>query len=330
MTCGVASARLQSHIKRGETMTRTATAGLALITALYAQAAFGQAQDFSKVEMKVTPVAGNIYLLQGAGGNIAAVVGADGIVIVDDEYAPLADKVREALRGISREPVRYVINTHFHFDHAGGNVAFAKEATLVAQDNVRKRLSQDVVSGTGGAVKLPHPAQPPEGLPIITFGHDLTIHLNGEDIRALHAPHGHTDGDAIIFFPKANVVHTGDLFVRYGFPFIDIATGGSSQGIIDGLEAMAKTLPADVKVIPGHGAVSNLTDVAKYVTMLRDTRAVVAKGVKAGKTVQQLKAEKVLAPWQTWTGPFIGADDFIDTLYNEVTGAPGGKVRRHN
>lgn len=311
-------------------MTKTSAAGLAILATLWAQSAFGQAQDFSKVQIKVTPVAGNIYLLQGAGGNIAAIVGADGIVIVDDEYAPLADKVREALRGISREPVRYVINTHFHFDHAGGNVAFAKEATLVAQDNVRKRLSQDVVSGTGGAVKLPHPAQPPEGLPIITFGHDLTIHLNGEDIRALHAPHGHTDGDAIIFFPKANVVHTGDLFVRYGFPFIDIAAGGSSQGIIDGLEAMAKTVPADVKVIPGHGELSNLTDVATFVTMLRETRAAVAKSVKVGKTLEQLKAEEVLAPWQKWSGPFITTNDFIDTLYNEITGAPGGKFHRHN
>ncbi len=311
-------------------MTKTSAAGLAILATLWAQSAFGQAQDFSKVQIKVTPVAGNVYLLQGAGGNIAAVVGADGIVIIDDEYVELADKVREALRGITREPVRYVINTHFHFDHAGGNLAFSKEATLVAQDNVRERLGQNGVSGTGTAFKLPYTAQPPGALPIITFGHDLTIHLNGEDIRALHAPHGHTDGDAIIFFPKANVVHTGDLFVRYGFPFIDIATGGSSQGIIDGLEAMAKTLPADVKVIPGHGDLSNLTDVAKYVAMLRETHAVIAQGVKAGKTAEQLKAGKVLAKWQTWTGPFIDTNAFIDTLYNEITGAPGGKVQRHN
>ena len=311
-------------------MTRTATAGLALLAALWAQSAGAQNPDFSKVEIKATLVAGNVYMLQGAGGNIAAIVGDDGIVIVDDEYAELSDKVRAALKGVADKPVRYVINTHFHFDHAGGNAAFGKEATLLAQDNVRKRLSQTGVGGTGGAFSFTYAPQPPEALPIITFGHDLTIHLNGEDIRALHAPHGHTDGDAIVFFPKANVVHTGDLFVRYGFPFIDIASGGSSKGIADGLDAMAKTLPADVKVIPGHGAVSSLTDVAHYVKMLRETRAAVAKGVKAGKTAQQLKAEKVLAPWQTWTGPFINTDAFIDTLYNEVTGAPGGKVQPHN
>ena len=190
--------------------------------ACVAVAAFAQQQDFSKVEIKVTKVSGNVYLLEGSGGNIAASVGDDGIVIVDDQFAPLADKIRAALKGITTKPLRFIINTHYHFDHTGGNLPF-HDATIIAQDNVRKRLAQANVVGNGGsAMKMDQPANPKEALPVITFGHDVTLHVNGEDIRALHAPSGHTDGDSIVFFPQSNVVHFGDDFVRYGFPFIDI------------------------------------------------------------------------------------------------------------
>lgn len=301
----------------------------AMALSLTATPALAQ-QDFSKVEFKASHVAGKVHMLQGAGGNIAVVMGDDGLVLVDDDYAPLAPKLEAALRALSDKPLRYVLNTHFHGDHAGGNAALGRQATIVAHDNVRKRLSADGFSGTGGAFRAPYKAQPSEALPIITFGHDLTLHLNGETIRALHAPHGHTDGDAIIYFANANVAHTGDLFVRYGFPFIDIISGGSSQGMADALDRIAKTLPADVKVIPGHGAVSTLSDIREFVAMLRETRAVVAKGVADGKTAAQMKADKVLAPWQSWSRGFIQSDAFIDTLYNEITGAPGGKTQPHN
>ncbi len=182
-----------------------------------------QEKDFSKVEIKVTKVSGNIYMLEGEGGNIAASVGEDGIVIVDDQYAPLADKIQAALKNlkITDKPVRFVINTHFHGDHTGGNVPFVNTgSTVIAQDNVRKRLESGGTLGNGGSVKMEVKPAPKGALPVITFGHDVTVHLNGEDIRALHFPAGHTDGDAIIFFPKNNVVHMGDDFVRYGFPFI--------------------------------------------------------------------------------------------------------------
>ncbi len=184
-----------------------------------------QAPDFSKVEMKVTKVSGNIYMLEGQGGNIAASVGEDGIVIVDDEFAPLADKIQAALKNlaITDKPVRFVINTHYHGDHTGGNVPFNNAgSTIIAQDNVRKRLETGGVAGNGGSIKMENKPAEKAGLPIITFEHDVTVHLNGEDIRALHFPAGHTDGDSIIFFPKNNVVHMGDDFVRYGFPFIDV------------------------------------------------------------------------------------------------------------
>lgn len=289
-----------------------------------------QDQDFSKVEIKVTKVSGNVYMLEGAGGNIGASVGEDGIVVVDDEYAPLAEKIQAALKGVTDKPVRFIINTHFHGDHTGGNVFFQKEAPVIAHDNVRKRLEEGGKAGNLGSVSMEHKPAAKEALPIITFDHDVTVHLNGEDIRALHFPSGHTDGDSIIFFPKSNVVHMGDDFVRYGFPFIDLASGGSVEGMIAALQEVVPKLPPDVKVIPGHGQVSNLDDVREYVKMLVETRAAVDKGVKQGKTLDQLKQEKVLDAWKKWNGDFITTDAFTETLFNDLAGKKDGKFIKHN
>jgi cyclase len=291
-----------------------------------------QDKDFSKVEIKVTKVAGNIYMLEGEGGNIAASVGEDGIVIVDDQFAPLAEKIQAALKNlkITDKPVRFVINTHFHGDHAGGNEPFAKGgSTVIAQDNVRKRLETAGSSGNGSSMKFDYKAAPKGALPVITFDHDVTVHLNGEDIRALHFPAGHTDGDAIIFFPKNNVVHMGDDFVRYGFPFIDVSSGGSVQGMIAAMEKVSTQLPPDVKVIPGHGALSNLDDVRAFTKMLKETSAVVQKAIDEHKTMEQMKQEKILAPWAKWSGEFLDADKFIETLYNSLTGSKG-EFMKHN
>ena len=291
---------------------------------------FSQDQDFSKVQIKVTKVAGTVYMLEGAGGNIGASVGEDGIVIVDDQYAPLADKIEAALKGVTDKKIRFIINTHYHGDHTGGNAIFQKEAPVIAHDNVRKRLAEGLTAGNLGSLKFEAKPQPKEALPILTFDHDMTVHLNGEDIRALHFPSGHTDGDSIIFFPKSNVVHMGDDFVRYGFPFIDLGSGGSVEGMIAAMEEVLPKLPSDVKVIPGHGAVSNPDDVRDYVKMLKDTRAAVEKGVKSGKTLDQLKQEKVLEPWKKWSGEFITSDTFAETLYNDLTGKKDGKFVKHN
>jgi len=282
--------------------------------------AFAQNDDFSKVQMKVTKVSGNVYLLEGSGGNIGASVGDDGIVIVDDQFAPLADKIKAALKGVTDKPLRFVINTHFHGDHTGGNAIFQKDAPVIAQDNVRKRLE----AGAGDR----KPAEK-GALPIITFDHDVTVHLNGEDIHALHFASGHTDGDSIIFFPKSNVVHMGDDFVTYGFPFIDLKSGGSVEGMIAAVDDVVSKLPADVKVINGHGPISNLDDVRKFSAMLKDTLAVVQKALKQGKTLDQMKQEKILAPWDKWSGDFIKTDGFIETLYNDLTGKLGEFVK-HN
>jgi glyoxylase-like metal-dependent hydrolase (beta-lactamase superfamily II) len=292
----------------------------------------GQNQDFSKVQIKVTKVSGNIYMLEGQGGNIAASVGEDGIVIVDDQFAPLADKIQAALKDlkVTDKPVRFVINTHYHGDHTGGNEPFANAgSTVIAQDNVRKRLETGGTAGNGGSIKMEVKPAPKGALPVITFEHDVTVHLNGEDIRALHFPAGHTDGDAVIFFPKNNVVHMGDDFVRYGFPFIDVASGGSVQGMIDALEKASAQLPSDVKVIPGHGAISNLDDVREFVKMLKETSAAVQKALDDHKTLDQMKQEKILEPWKKWSGGSLDSDKFIETLYNSLTGKKGEFVK-HN
>jgi cyclase len=320
---------LSQHSGTGAKMNNGARLLLIGTLAGCAGVALAQQQDFSKVEIKVSKVAGNVYMLQGAGGNIGASVGEDGIAIVDDQFAPLADKIRAALKGITDKPLRFIINTHYHFDHTGGNLPL-HDATIIAHDNVRKRLSQASVVGNGGSLKMDQAASPKEALPVITFQHDVKVHMNGEEIRALHVPNGHTDGDSIVFFPKSNVVHMGDDFVTYGFPFIDINGGGSTKGLIAALESAMGQLPADVKVIPGHGPVSTLTDVRSFVTMVKETRAAVEKAIKAGKTLEQLKQEKVLEPWQKHSGPFVSTDLFIETLYNELTGKKMAAAVKHN
>ena len=308
-------------------MRHFAVVGYTILLTLALAAA--QGKDLSKVQITVSKVSGNVYMLQGEGGNIGASVGEDGIVVVDDQYAPLAEKIEAALKGVTDKPVRFIINTHYHGDHTGGNAYFQKQAPIIAHDNVRKRLEAGRPAGNLGSISMDHKPAPKEALPIITFDHDVTVHLNGEDIRALHFPAGHTDGDAVIFFPKNNVVHMGDDFVRYGFPFIDVASGGSVLGMMVAMEKVSTQLPPDVKVIPGHGAISNLDDVREYVKMLKETATVVQKALSEHKTLEQMKQEKILEPWKKWSGEFIDSDKFTETLYNSLTGKKGEFVK-HN
>jgi glyoxylase-like metal-dependent hydrolase (beta-lactamase superfamily II) len=226
--------------------------------------------------------------------------------------------------------VRFIINTHFHGDHTGGNAYFQKQAPIIAHDNVRKRLETGGTVGNGSSVHIEMKPAPSEALPIITFDHDVTVHLNGEDIRALFFPAGHTDGDSIIFFSKSNVVHMGDDFVTYGFPFIDVDSGGSINGMIDAVEKVIEQLPPDVKIIPGHGPVSSLDDLRAYLAMLKATRDVVAKAITDGNTLDQMKQAKLLDPWKKYAGEFITQDVFLETLYNSLTGQKNGKFIKHN
>src|SRR6266436_4846656 len=286
-----------------------------LLTLSLTFAALAQQTDYSKVEIKVQKVAGTVYMLVGAGGNIGASVGDDGIVIVDDQFAPLAPKIQAALKGITDKPVRFIINTHYHGDHTGGNADFSKLGTIIAQENVRKRLAEGSTTRFGTT-----PPAPKAALPIITFNDRAAVHLNGEDIRAIHFPAGHTDGDSVIFFTQSNVIHMGDDFVTYGFPFVDVDNGGSVTGMIEGVEKVLATAPPDAKYIPGHGPLSTADDVRKFVQMLKDTRALVADAVKKGKTADQMKKDKLMAKYDEQYGKgFLKADEWIETLYADVT-----------
>jgi glyoxylase-like metal-dependent hydrolase (beta-lactamase superfamily II) len=304
---------------------RKAIIAFVCVAFLGVASSFAQDQDFSKVEMKVQKVAGTVYMLQGSGGNIGASVGDDGIVIVDDEFLPLADKIEAALKGISDKPIKVVLNTHWHGDHTGGNPHFGEKAPIVAQENVRKRLA----SGGKNRFGDTKPADK-SALPIITFKDQVSVHLNGEDIRAIHFPHGHTDGDSVIFFTQSNVVHMGDDFFNGGmFPFIDIDSGGSVQGMIAGDEKVLAEVPDDVKIIPGHGPLATKDDLRKFIAVLKETSAAVEAGIKKGKTLDQLKQEKVLAKWDSWGQAFIKTDMFTEILYDSLKNKPTGPKNSH-
>jgi len=298
-----------------------------LVLFLLPVAAVAQQQpDFTKVEIKVTKVAGTVYMLQGYGGNIGVSAGEDGILIVDDEYAPLADKIKAALKGITDKPVKFVLNTHWHFDHTGGNPAFGESAPIIAHDNVRKRLAS---GGEIKAFKMQVPPAPKAALPVVTFDDKVTVHINGEDIRAIHFPSGHTDGDIVIFFPQSNVVHMGDDFFSGMFPFIDLESGGSVKGLIEDIAQVISMLPPDVKIIPGHGPLSTIDDLKKFEDMLRGSVAAVATAMKQGKTLDQMKQEKVLANYAGWGKGMLNADRFTEIVYNDLSGNPGAFLK-HN
>jgi len=291
---------------------------------LVTTAALAQQQDLSKVEVKATHVAGSVYMLQGSGGNIAASVGEDGIVLVDAEFAPLVPKIKAALAKISPKPVRFLINTHWHGDHVGGNAGMADTAAILAHENVRKRM---IAGAEMPEFKLKIDPADPRALPILTFQEGVSLWLNGEPVRALHVRPGHTDGDTVVFFTKCNVVHLGDDFVTYGFPFVDLRSGGSVRGMVAALDELIPQIPADAKIIPGHGPVSTVADVKKFRGTLDEIVALVAKNLKSGKTVEQMQKEKLLAPYAAWEGGFLKADDFLATVVKDLqSGAPGASA----
>jgi cyclase len=273
-----------------------------------------QQQDFSQVQIKATPVAGKIHMLVGAGGNIGVSVGSDGILIVDDQFAPLAEKIRAALKGLGDGKLKFVLNTHWHGDHTGGNANFSKDASIIAHDNVRKRLAKGQML-RGQKVE----AAPAEALPVITFGESLSVHFNGEEIKVIHFPHGHTDGDSVIFFTGSNVVHMGDTFFAGRFPFVDRESGGSVQGLVENIGKVIAQLPADVKVIPGHGPLSALNDLKNYHRMLTETVGVVRQKIDAGKTLEEIKAEGLPEEWKEWGTGFINTDLWLESIHASLT-----------
>ena len=295
--------------------------GIAIL--LVSAAALAQQEDLSKVEVKATHVAGSVYMLQGSGGNIAASVGDDGIVLVDAEFAPLVPKIKAALAKISKKPVRFLIDTHWHFDHVGGNAGMADTAAILAHENVRKRMQAGADMPAIG-IKI-EPAQR-RALPILTFQEEVTIWLNGEPVKALHARPGHTDGDTVVFFTRSKVVHLGDDFVTYGFPFVDLDSGGSVRGMVAALDDLIPQIPPDAKIIPGHGPVSTLADVKKFRNTLDEIVALVARNLKEGKTVEQMQKDNLLAPYAAWQRGFLKPEEFLATVVKDLQSGPAGNT----
>jgi len=273
--------------------------------------------DFSKVEIKATKISGNVYMLEGSGGNIGVSVGEDGILIVDDQFAPLADKIKAALKQLGEGKLKFVLNTHWHGDHTGGNQVFGPDAPIIAHDNVRKRMSTEQRSEF---FKQTTPASPKEALPVITFNQSLSVHFNGEEIRVIHFPQGHTDGDSVIFFTKSNVVHMGDDFFSNRFPFVDLESGGSVQGLIKNIADIIPKLPPDVKLIPGHGPISTVDDLKAYHRMLVTTTDIVQQKMKAKKSLDQIKKEGLPEEWKSWGTGFIKTDLWLEIIYRSYSG----------
>jgi glyoxylase-like metal-dependent hydrolase (beta-lactamase superfamily II) len=269
-------------------------------------------QNFDSVQIKKTKLTESIYMLEGSGGNIGVLVGNDGIVLIDDQFAPLTEKIKAALSKITSKPVKFVINTHFHGDHAGGNENFGGQgAIIVAHDNVRKRLSVDYFFEL---FKETQKASPYEALPEITFADSVTFHMNGETVHVFYAKNAHTDGDIIIHFKESNIFHCGDVFVRYGFPFIDQGAGGSIDGMIKSTEMLLALTNDQSKIIPGHGALSTKKDLIDYKDMLVTVRKRIADGIKQGKTLQQIADSDPLKGYTVIADKYF----FVESIYKSL------------
>jgi len=262
---------------------------------------------FDKVKIKVEKVTENLYMLVGAGGNIGISTGEDGVFMVDDQFAPLSEKIQAAIASISDKHVKFLMNTHFHGDHTGGNANFESNgAIIVAQDNVRKRLAENTK----------------EGLPVITFSDDATFYMNGNDIFLTHVHNAHTDGDALVYFAQSNVLHTGDTFFNGRFPYIDLKRGGSLTGDIAAAKKGLMIINDDTKVIPGHGSLASKADYQNYHDMLVGIHKNVSKAIENGKTEDQIVADESLtSQWLTDAeveGQFIDGKKMRRTAYQSI------------
>lgn len=282
--------------------------------------AAAQQPDLSKVDVKTTKLGDGIYMLSGAGGNLGLSVGEDAVFLVDDELAPLTEKIKAAIAAISDKPVRFVLNTHWHLDHTGGNENLGQGgALIVAHDNVRKRMSVDHFIKD---LNMKIQASPKVALPVITFAESATFHINGDEIHAVHVPPAHTDGDSVVHFRKSNVLHLGDTFFNGSYPFFDMSTGGSFDGMIAAAEKALSMCDASTKIIPGHGPLADKKALETYLSVLRTIRDRVKKLVDAGKTVDEAIKAKPLADFDaTWGKGFLQPEQFLRLVHASLSGA---------
>src|SRR5882724_3172301 len=280
--------------------------------------------DFSKVEIKTTDLGGNLYMLEGQGGNITVAVAKDGIIMVDGEFAPLHDKIRAAIAAVSNQPIKYLINTHFHPDHTGGNEPFAKDgAKVVAQINVRNRLAAGTSNGLTGAKT---PPAPPDALPSDTYTNFSKIRLRGRVADLKHIENAHTDGDTYVWFKTANLLSTGDTFTNGRYPNIDFANGGNIRGMIAATEIYLKLTNAKTRIAPGHGPLADKAALVEYHKMLITARDRMAKLVKEGKSEADVVAAKPFADLDAkWAPTELASTNFIRVVYHSLADKPEAK-----
>lgn len=269
----------------------------------------------SNVEVKVETLAPGVAVLFGSGGNIGLSYGVDGNVLIDDQFAPLTGKILAAVKGVDPDPVEFVVNTHWHGDHTGGNENLGKAgAVIVAHDNVRRRMSVDQFSKRFGKTV----ASPKSALPVVTFGQGVTLNLNGDELQIVHVRNAHTDGDSLVYWRKAKVLHMGDTFFhKVSLPFIDLDSGGSIDGAIAAVRTALGLAAPDAKFIPGHGPIATRSDLEAYLAMLVDVRGKIASAKSAGKSLDDIKAANPAKPYEVANG-FISADAFAETIFQSL------------
>ena len=270
-----------------------------LLSCIMAGAAFAQ---YENVTIQTQPVAGNVSMLIGAGGNIGVSSGVDGILIIDDQFAPLAGRIKDALEVLGSDVPKFVLNTHFHGDHTGSNAQFGMDSLIIAHENVRKRL---LASNS-----------PASALPVVTFDDDVTLHFNGEEITLIHMPAGHTDTDSVVMFAGSNVIHMGDHFFNGGFPFVDLANGGTVQGLIMNVEKALSWISDDTSIIPGHGALATKPDLMNFYEVVKDTSV----AIRVMKSQRMSKAEIVEvglgSMYESWGQGYINEQRWIETVFD--------------
>ena len=290
---------------------------LTLVSTLHLALPAWAQQDYSKLEIKAEKLNDTTYMLVGAGGNIGLCVGEDAVFIIDDQFAPLAPKIKAAIAAITKKPVQFLLNTHFHFDHTGGNEAFGRDgALIVAHDNVRRRMTADQLITFIGAKQN---ASPKAALPVITVAAEISFHINGDEVNAFHVPRAHTDGDLVVHFRKGDVVHMGDTFFNGMYPFIDTSSGGTADGVVAAADRVLALATDKTKIIPGHGPLANKAALQAYRNML----ATVAQRIKAlraaGKSDDEIVAAKPAADQDAaFGGGFIKPEQFVRMMLNAI------------
>ena len=284
--------------------------------ALFTTAALAQ-QDFSKVQIKTEKLSATTYMMTGEGGNLGLSIGADAVFVIDDQFAPLTPKIKAAITKLTKKPIKFVLNTHWHFDHTGGNESMGKAGVLiVAHENVRKRMSAEgFIAFFGMKTK----AEPKVALPVITFTQNMAFHINGDEVYVSHIANAHTDGDAIVHFRNSDVIHMGDTFFNKIYPFIDTSSGGKVDGMIGAADRVLAIAGDNTKIIPGHGPLADKTDLKAYRDMLATVSERIKAQIKDGKTLEEVLATKPTAEFdEAWGKGFLMPQKWIEMMYENL------------